>query len=121
MATQRVSGDKPAPKRRRRATTPEARQNQLIAMAFDAAEQMLLSPNPPAQIVTHFAKMGSMRERVELEYKEEEMRLLKMKTEALASQKRVEELYVEAMDAFRTYSGSAKPVTDDDEFDDDYS
>ena len=121
MATQRVTGDKPAPKRRRRATTPEGRENQLIAMSFDAAEKMLASDNPPAQIVTLFAKMGSTREKLELEYKEEEMRLLRMKTEALASQKRVEELYVEAMDAFRVYSGSAKPVTDDEFDDDDYS
>lgn len=120
MATQRVTGGQPAPKRRRRATTPEARQNQLIALAFDAAEKMLLSENPPAQVVTHFAKMGSMRERVEMEYKEEEMRLLRMKTEAIASQKRVEDLYTEAMDAFRTYSGNADRVTDE-EYDDDYS
>lgn len=82
---------------------------------------MLQSENPPAQIVTLFAKMGSTREKLELEYKEEEMRLLRMKTEALASQKRVEELYVEAMDAFRRYSGDAPPPQDDDEYDDDYS
>lgn len=117
MATQRVTGDQPAPKRRRRASNPQARENQLIAMSYDAAEDMIRGGNPPAQIVTHFLKMGSERERIELEYKQEEMKLLKIKAETMASQKRTEELYLEAMDAFKMYSGQA-PAPKDYDFED---
>lgn len=113
MATQRVNGNEPPPKRRRRATTERARERQLVALSYDVAEEMLRGERPPAQVVTHFLKVGSMREQVELEYKQEEMRVLKIKAEALASEKRVEDLYEDAMKMFRAYSGHPDPVEED--------
>ena len=44
-------------------------------------------------------------EKLELEKLEEENKLLRAKTEALKSQKKVEELYAEALKAMRDYSG----------------
>lgn len=114
MATRRVTEGKPTPKRRGApARTPDERENQMIALAVDAAEEMMRNGNAPAQIVTHYLKLGSSRERLEKEKLASEVSLLKIREEAIASEKRVEELYSEAMDAFRSYS----PTKDETEYD----
>ena len=89
----------------RPALSPEARENQLISLAVDLVEQRLLQGTASSQEVTHFLKLGTMKERLEREKLEEENKLLKAKTEALQSQKRVEELYTEALNAMRNYAG----------------
>lgn len=97
----------------RPALTPEARENQLIALAVDLVEQRLLDGTASSQETTHFLKLGSMKNRLEMEKLQEENRLLKAKTEVLQSSKRVEELYTEAIKAMRRYSGQR-----DDDYDD---
>lgn len=108
MATRRVNDDnvpkKSGTRRRAPARTLEERENQMIALAVDNAERMMREGTAPAQIVTHYLKLGSSRERLEKEKLASEVSLLKIKEEAIASEKRVEELYREAMDAFRSYS-----------------
>lgn len=101
---------KPTPstaKRGRPALSPEARENQMVALAVDLAEQQLIDGTASSQVITHFLKIGSMRERLERERLEEENKLLKAKTEALQSAKRVEELYEDAINAMKRYSGNA--------------
>lgn len=90
----------------RRASTPEARENQLISMAFDAAEQQLRDGTASSQIITQLLKRGSARERLEMDRLREENAMLKAKTELLESQKNVGEEYTKALEAFRSYSGS---------------
>lgn len=92
-------------KKLRPAITPEAREKQLIALAYDLVEQRLLDGTASSQETTHFLKMGSEKERRELEKLEEENKLLRAKTENLQSQKRVEELYADAIKAMRNYAG----------------
>lgn len=89
----------------RPALSPEARENQLIALAVDLVEQRLLDGSASSQETTHFLKLGSTKNRLEMEKLEEENRLLKAKTEALQSQKRSEELFAEAIKAMQIYSG----------------
>lgn len=101
------------PRKIRPALTPEARENQLIALAVDLVEQRLLDGTASSQETTHFLKLGSMKNRLEMEKLQEENRLLKARTEALQSAKRVEELYSEAIKAMRRYSGQG---SDDDEY-----
>ena len=96
----------------RPALTPEARENQLISLAVDLVEQRLLDGTASSQEVTHFLKLGSMKERLEREKLEEENKLLRARTENLQSQKRVEELYTKALNAMRNYAGQG----DDDEY-----
>ena len=97
----------------RPALTPEARENQMIALAVDLVEQRLLDGTASSQETTHFLKLGSMKNRLEMEKLQEENRLLKARTEALQSAKRVEELYSEAIKAMRRYSGQG---SDDNEY-----
>ena len=90
----------------RPALTPEARENQLIALAVDLDQQRLLDGSASSQETTHFLKLGSMKNQLEMEKLREENKLLKAKTESIQSAKRVEELYAEAINAMRRYSGN---------------
>ena len=101
------------PRKIRPALTPEARENQLIALAVDLVEQRLLDGTASSQETTHFLKLGSMKNKLEMEKLQEENRFLKAKTEALQSSKRVEELYLEAIKAMRRYSGQGGSPDED--------
>ena len=92
-------------KKMRPALTPEARENQLISLAVDLAERQLLEGTASSQVITHYLKLGSTKERLEKEKLIEENKLLRAKTENLQSMKRVEELYAEALNAMRNYAG----------------
>lgn len=106
MGKSASGGDKGAGKvRRRPALSPDARENQLISLAVDLAEQQLLDGTASSQVITHYLKLGSSRERLEKERLERENEMLRAKTESLQSAKRVEELYAKALDAMRNYSG----------------
>lgn len=98
----------------RPATTLEGRENQLISLASDLAEQQLREGSASAQVLTHFLKLGSTRERLEHERIKNENLLLSAKIEALASTKRVEELFEKALSAMRTYSGNE--IDDEEEY-----
>jgi len=101
--------------RRKPATTPEGRENELISSAIDLAEKQIRSGTASSQVVTHFLKLGSTRERLEQQRLEHENELTRVKIEALESQKRVEELYMEALSAMRSYAGDLPaPELDDD-------
>jgi hypothetical protein len=106
--------DTDQPKRRRPpATTPEARENQLISLAVDLAEKQLSEGTASSQVIAHFLKLGSTKERIEKEILESQKELIVAKTEAMKSAKRVEELYSNALNAMKSYSGKSG-----DEFDD---
>jgi hypothetical protein len=92
-------------KARRPALTPEARENQMISLAVDLAEKQLLEGTASSQVITHFLKLATAKERLEREKLEQENKLLIAKTEALQSQKHIEELYANAISAMRNYSG----------------
>lgn len=94
------------PRRLRPALTPEARENQLISLAVDLAEKQLAEGTASAQVITHYLKLGTTQARIEKEIMEKQKELIEAKTQALQSQKRIEELYSNAMAAFREYSGN---------------
>lgn len=117
MASRRVNEPNGKATRRPPATTPEARENQLIASAVDLAEKQLLEGTASAQVISHFLKLGSSRERLEQERLTRENELLQVKRDAIASAQRVEDLYKTALDAMRSYAGHV--ITESyDEYDD---
>ena len=89
----------------RPALTPEARENQLVSLAVDLAEQQLRDGTASSQVITHYLKLGSTREKLERERLRMENDLIQAKTEAMKSAQRIEELYSEAISAMRSYSG----------------
>lgn len=99
------------------ATTPEGREHQMVSLAVDLAEKQLREGTASAQVISHYLKLGSTRERLEQERLEQENQLLQARVEALASAKRVEELYSQALQAMRSYAGFEDPETVDDDQD----
>lgn len=99
-------------KKLRPALTPEARENQLISLAMDCAEQQMLDGTASSQVITHFLKLGSIKAQVELEKTKRENELLSAKTESLQSMQRIEELYSNAINAMQIYNGSGGPKDD---------
>lgn len=92
-------------KRLRPATTIEGRENQLVSLAYDRAEQQIMDGTASAQVLTHFLKLGSTRERLEQEKIKNDNLLLCAKIEEIQSGKRMEELYEQALGAMREYKG----------------
>lgn len=110
MANVKVTTTKNAPKQPMRpALTPEARENQLISLATDLVEQRLRDGTASSQETTHFLKLATTKSRLEKEILERQKELITAKTEALQSAKRIEELYTNALNAMRNYSGQGEP------------
>jgi hypothetical protein len=91
---------------RKPALDPDERENQLISLAVDRAEQQLRDGTASSQVITHFLKLASSRERLEREKLERENEVLKAKADAYQSTQRIEELYSNAINAMRLYSGN---------------
>jgi hypothetical protein len=104
MAKTKASGSETLPMRP--ALTPDAREKQLISLAVDEAEKRLRNGTASSQLICHFLKMGSPREQLERERLEEENKKLRAQTEAIESQKNVEALYKDAIQAMKRYSGN---------------
>lgn len=98
----------------RPALTPEAREAQLISLAEARAEQQLRDGTASSQLIVHYLKLGTSKYKEEIKKLEEENKLLNAKTEMLQSAKRVEELYADAISAFREYNGQSSNEDDDD-------
>lgn len=87
------------------ATTPQAREDQLVSMAYDLVEQRIRDGSATGAELVQLLKWGSSKERLEKELLEKDLELKQAKTEALQSAKRIEELYDEAIKAMRSYGG----------------
>ncbi len=101
--------------RQRPGMSVEARENQLISLAVNLAEKQLMEGTASSQVITHYLKLGSTKERIEKEILEKQKELIEAKTETLRSAKRIEELYSEALDAMRGYRGESEPEHNEDD------
>ena len=106
MAKVKTSNSSEPPRPMRPALSPEARENQMISLAVDLAERQLQDGTASSQVITHYLKLGSTKERIEKEILEKQKELISAKTEALQSAARIEELYKEAISAMKRYSGN---------------
>ena len=97
--------DEASKRRRAPAKTPEAREKQMIALAIDEAERLMLEHKAPASIINHYLKLASSKDELEREKLRKENELLTAKTEAIREGARLEELYSDAMDAMKVYRG----------------
>lgn len=114
----RVTNNSSGPSRRiRPALTPEARENQMVSLAVDLAEKQLKEGTASSQVITHFLKLGSMKDRLEREKLERENELLRARAESLQSAQRTEEAYRDALNAMRAYSG--QDIDDEEDYDED--
>lgn len=103
MKTARSSSK--TPKGERPALSREARENQLISLAVNQAERQLLEGNAPTTVVVHYLRLASEKERLERQKLEAENKLLQAKTDAIREARNSENMYKEAIEAMRIYSG----------------
>lgn len=97
--------DEPRPKPRRRpATTPEAREKQMVALAIEVAEEQLEDRTVSAQVLTHYLKLGTREHELQLEKLRYEAQFMQAKIEQLASAKRMEAMYEDVLAAMKSYS-----------------
>ena len=115
---QKKSSERDSIRLGRPAMSPEARENQMIAYAVDLAEKQLREGTASSQVITHYLKLGSTKERIEREILEKQKALIEAKTENLQSAKRIEELYTNAINAMKNYSGQNNSSEEDDEYED---
>lgn len=92
-------------KKMRPALSPEAEEDQLISLATDLAKKQLMEGTASSQVITHFLKLGSTKDKLEREKLEKENELLRAKTEAIKSSQKMEELYEKAIAAIKSYRG----------------
>ena len=112
MAKVKAASSSSSTRKRRPALTREARENQMIALAVDLAEKQLMEGTASSQVITHFLKLGSSKAELEREKLAMENELIRAKTESIQSQKKMEEVYLNALNAMKRYSGHG----DDDEY-----
>ena len=96
-------------KRGRPAITPEARENQCIALAMDLAEQQLRDGTASSQVITHFLKAVASKSELEKEKIRKENLVLEAKAKAYQSSEEIKALYEDAMNAMRNYTGNGDP------------
>ena len=111
MAKVKAASSNPLPKLRP-ALSPEARENQMAALAMDLVEQRLRDGTASSQENTHFLKLVSSKAKLEQERLKLENELVAAKTKALANAEEIKVLYEEALKAMRRYGGHG-----DDEYD----
>lgn len=95
------------------ALTDDARQQQLIAKAERLAEQKLEDGTASPQIIVHYLRLGTERERRQNELLEVDMELKKAKIDAIHQAAKIEELFNDAVTMFRKYSGTEEETDED--------
>ena len=94
------------------AMTPEDREDQLISLAVDLAEQRLRDGTASNQLIAEIMKLGTTKERLQKEKLQRENEMLRAKTKALQAQEQSNQLYSQVLDAIRSYGGLGR--SDDD-------
>ena len=84
----------------------EERENQMIALAIDLAEEQLRNKTASTQVIVHYLKLGSTRGQLENEMLERKTELAGAQVEAIKSEQKREELYEEALRAMSVYNAT---------------
>ena len=90
----------------RAALTPQARENQLIALATDLVEQRLRDGTASSQETTHFLKQATRKAQLENKLLEMQAELAAAKRDAIRRDEHRDELFAEAIAAMKKYSGN---------------
>lgn len=113
MAKVKAAGSSSKDVNMRPALNPENDESQMISLAMSLVKKRLIEGTASSQETTHFLKLASAKARLEKEILEKQRDLITAKTEQLQSQKRMEELYSEAIAAMRRYSGQGDADDED--------
>lgn len=95
------------------ARTPEGRENQLIGLAVDLAEKKLRDGTAPTQVIVHYLKLATEKERLENDLLSKKTQLVGAQIDSLEASRHIEELYANAIAAMQIYSGRGTPDDSD--------
>lgn len=115
MPRGRVSPHEVDHQRGKPASTPEEHDREMILLAEDLTRRQLKDGTASAQVITHYLKLGSNREKLEQERLAMEVELLRTKRETIESEVRAELLYGKVVSALKLYNG--QPLDDQEEED----
>lgn len=107
MAKAKLQDEEPVRELPRRLLSPDARENQLIALAMDTAEERMLNGTASSQEIVHFLKLGSSLAKLQKEEIRERIELDKSKVKAIESAEEYKKLYEEAIRAMKSYGGGS--------------
>lgn len=102
------------------AKTLDAREDQLIGLAVDLVEKRLREGTASSAEVVHFLKMGSRKNRQEVEKSNEEIKLLRAKTKQIENEENTADAYREVIQALGIYSGKIHSEEEDEDEDDEF-
>jgi hypothetical protein len=86
-------------------STPEGRESQCIALAYNLVEERLRNGTATSQETVHFLKLASQKYKSDLEKQRTENELLKAKADAIRAQEDLRQITEEAMRAMVVYRG----------------
>lgn len=95
------------------AKTAQDRENQVIALAYDLAERQIREGTASSQIIHHFLRLGTEKERLEREILQEQKKLISAKTGSIESQQNMDKMYKDAIEAMKRYSGNGRSEDED--------
>lgn len=90
----------------RPATTPEAREQQIISLAVNEAERQIANHEAPAAVLVHYLRLGTVAEQLQNEKLRAEIELKKKQIEQLQTTINQESLLADALTAFGKYAGN---------------
>lgn len=100
------------------ARTPEARENQLINLAVDLAEEKLRNGTASSQIISLLLNLATTKTKLELEKSRSEIELKRAKVKEIENHDEIKELYKNAISAMKEYQG-IEEYDEEDEYDED--
>ena len=105
MAKVRSASSSNNDRKLRRPLTPEADEQQCISLAIDLVKRRLIEGTASSQETTHFLKLATQKYKEEVALARAQKEKAEAQIESMKSAKRVEELYEDAIKAFRNYNG----------------
>lgn len=84
---------------------PLAREQQMIGLAVDLAEQKLRDGTATSQIIEHYLKLAATKTTLDIELAKQQLMLMQAKTEAINADNSAKRDYEEVLRAFRSYGG----------------
>lgn len=96
-------------KKIRPAKNPEARERQMISLAYDLVQQRLIDGTASSQETTHFLKLATQEARLKNKLLEVQADLAVAKREDLEGRKEYTALVEEAIKAIQDYNGRGAP------------
>lgn len=89
--------------KKRPARTPKQRENQIINLVMDVVEQKIMDGTASSQILCHFLKLATEKERLENDKLRGELELAKARVRQIDMQEDLKNLYEGAVSAMRSY------------------